>query len=297
MNNNVKAILLTIAASFFAVFMEALIRAAQYDSNVFTIGFLRFFFGFIIIFPYLVKNKFINYRTKNLKFYFLRGMFNIPVMILGFGALVYIPLEQFKAINFLSPIIVVILSFLIFREKIYNYRVLALVIGFFGTIIIIRPGVVDFNIGTIMVLISLIFWSFIILLSKFVSKDDSPITMVTYQYTLMTIFALPLAVYFWQMPSIISILYVFIGAISGTILHLCLGLAYKYADLSVTQPIWFTGLIFGSGIGFFAFKEIPDFWTWVGGAVVFSSVLIITHNEKNKDKKNKKIILSSVDKY
>ena len=98
--------------------------------------------------------------------------------------------------------------------------------------------------------------SFIIILSKFVSKDDSPITMVTYQYTLMTIFAFPLAIYFWQMPSLISILLVFIAAASGTILHLCLGLAYKYADLSVTQPIWFTGLIFGSGFGYFIFNEI-----------------------------------------
>ena len=52
MNNNIKAILLTLSASFFAVLMEALIRAAQYDSIVFTIGFLRFFFGFLIIFPY-----------------------------------------------------------------------------------------------------------------------------------------------------------------------------------------------------------------------------------------------------
>ena len=134
--------------------------------------------------------------------------------------------------NFLSPIIVVLLSFLIFREKIFKYRILALVIGFLGTIIIIRPGYVEFNIGTIMVLVSLLFWSFIIILSKYVSKDDSPITMVSYQYTLMTFFALPLAIYFWETPSLFSILYVFIGAISGTILHLCLGLAYKYADLS-----------------------------------------------------------------
>ena len=58
MNNNLKAILLTLSASFFAVSMEALIRAAQYDSNVYTIGFLRFFFGFLIIFPYLIKKKF-----------------------------------------------------------------------------------------------------------------------------------------------------------------------------------------------------------------------------------------------
>ena len=295
MNNNIKAILLTMSASFFAVLMEALIRAAQYDSNVFTIGFLRFFFGLLIIFPYLVKNKFTTYKTRNLKFYIVRGLFNIPVMILGFGALVYIPFEQFKAMNFLSPIIVVLLSFLIFREKIYQYRILALIIGFLGTLIIIRPGYVEFNIGTIMVLVSLTFWSFIIILSKYVSKDDSPITMVSYQYTLMTFFALPLAIYFWETPSVYSILYVFIGAISGTILHLCLGLAYKYADLSVTQPIWFSGLIFGSGFGYFVFKEIPDLWTWIGGIVVFSSVLIITYNERNKDQKNNKNIISSID--
>ena len=295
MNNNIKAILLTISASFFAVLMEALIRAAQYDSNVYTIGFLRFFFGLLIIFPYLVKNKFTTYKTRNLKFYIVRGLFNIPVMILGFGALVYIPFEQFKAMNFLSPIIVVLLSFLIFREKIYQYRILALIIGFLGTLIIIRPGYVEFNIGTIMVLVSLTFWSFIIILSKYVSKDDSPITMVSYQYTLMTFFALPLAIYFWETPSVYSILYIFIGAISGTILHLCLGLAYKYADLSVTQPIWFSGLIFGSGFGYFVFKEIPDLWTWIGGIVVFSSVLIITYNERNKDQKNNKNIISSID--
>ena len=295
MNNNIKAVLLTISASFFAVLMEALIKAAQYDSNVYTIGFFRFFFGFLIILPYLLTKKFNTYKTKNLKFYIIRGAFNIPVMILGFGALVYVPLEQFKAMHFLSPIIVVLLSFIIFREQIYRFRILALIIGFLGMLIIVRPGYVDFNIGTIMILVSLTFWSFIIILSKFVSKDDSPITMVTYQYTLMTIFAFPLAIYFWQMPSLISILLVFIAAASGTILHLCLGLAYKYADLSVTQPIWFTGLIFGSGFGYFIFNEIPDFWTWIGGIVVFSSVLVITYFEKNKEEKNKKNILSSVE--
>ena len=295
MSNNLRAILLTMSGSFFAVLMEALIRAAQYDSNVYTIGFFRFFFGLIIIFPYLVKNNFTPYKTKNFKFYFIRGLFNIPMMIFGFGALVYVPFEQFKAMHFLSPIIVVLLSFIIFREKIYLYRIFALLIGFVGMLIIVRPGIIEFNIGTIMILTSLTFCSFIIILSKFVSKDDSPITMVTYQYTLMTFFSLPLAIFFWVTPSLTSLIYVFVGAISGTILHLSLALSYKYADLSVTQPIWFTGLIFGSGIGYFAFNETPDLWTWLGGIVVFSSVLVITYNEKNKDKKNEKNILSSVD--
>ena len=293
MNNNIKAILLTVSGSFFAVLMESLIRSAQYDSNVYTIGFLRFLFGLIIIFPYLIKKKFIPYKTKNFKFYFIRGLFNLPMMILGFGALVYVPFEQFKALHFLSPIIVVLLSFIIFREKIYMYRILALVIGFIGMLIIVRPGIVDFNIGAIMILISLTFWSLIIIVSKFVSKDQSPITMVTYQYTLMTIFALPLAIYFWQMPSLQSLIFVFIGAISGTILHLSLALSYKYAELSVTQPVWFSGLIFGSAFGFFVFNEIPDVWTWIGGIVVFSSVLLITYNERSKDfKKTKNIVIN-----
>ena len=283
MNNNVKAILLTLSGSFFAVLMEALIRSAQYDSNVYTIGFLRFFFGLLIIFPYIIKNKFTTYKTKNFKFYFIRGFLNLPMMILGFGALIYVPFEQFKAMNFLSPIIVVLLSFIIFREKILMFRIIALIIGFVGMLIIIRPGYVDLNIGTIMILTSLIFWSFIIILSKFVSKDDSPITMVTYQYTLMTIFALPLAIFFWEMPSIMSFVYVFIAAISGTVLHLSLALSYKYADLSVTQPIWFSGLIFGSAFGYFMFQELPDFWTWIGGIVVFSSVLLITYKEKTSN--------------
>ena len=291
MNNNIKAILLTVSGSFFAVLMESLIRSAQYDSNVYTIGFLRFLFGLIIIFPYLIKKKFIPYKTKNFKFYFIRGLFNLPMMILGFGALVYVPFEQFKALHFLSPIIVVLLSFIIFREKVYMYRILALVIGFIGMLIIVRPGIVDFNIGTIMILISLTFWSLIIIVSKFVSKDDSPITMVTYQYTLMTIFALPLAIYFWQMPSLQSLIFVFISAISGTILHLSLALSYKYAELSVTQPVWFSGLIFGSAFGFFVFNETPDVWTWIGGIVVFSSVLLITYNERSKDFKNTKNIV------
>ena len=291
MNNNIKAILLTVSGSFFAVLMESLIRSAQYDSNVYTIGFLRFLFGLIIIFPYLIKKKFIPYKTKNFKFYFIRGLFNLPMMILGFGALIYVPFEQFKALHFLSPIIVVLLSFIIFREKVYMYRILALVIGFIGMLIIVRPGIVDFNIGTIMILISLTFWSLIIIVSKFVSKDDSPITMVTYQYTLMTIFALPLAIYFWQMPSLQSLIFVFIGAISGTILHLSLALSYKYAELSVTQPVWFSGLIFGSAFGFFVFNETPDVWTWIGGIVVFSSVLLITYNERSKDFKNTKNIV------
>ena len=279
MNKNIKAVLLALTASFCAVLMSVFLKLAQSDVNVFTVGFLRFFFGFLIILPFILSSQFKIYSTNNFKFHLARSIINVPMMILGFAALMYIPLEQIKAIGFLSPIIVVILSVIILKEKIFLIRILALLIGFIGVIIILRPGIIEINIGAYMVLISGLMWSTVIIITKFMSKEDSPMTILTFQYTFVSLFTLPLAIIFWTNPSYESLIYTFLSAIVGTILHLCINTSYRLADLSVIQPVWFTQLIFASAFGFIIFGEIPDGWTWAGGILVFSSVLIITYRE------------------
>ena len=279
MNKNIKAVLLALSASFCAVLMSVFLKLAQSDVNVFTVGFLRFFFGFLIILPFILNSQFKIYSTNNFKFHLIRSIINVPMMILGFAALMYIPLEQIKAIGFLSPIIVVILSVIILKEKIFLIRILALIIGFIGVIIILRPGIIEINIGAYMVLISGLMWSTVIIITKFMSKEDSPMTILTYQYTFVSLFTFPLALIFWTNPSYESLIYTFLAAIVGTILHLCINTSYRLADLSVIQPVWFTQLIFASAFGFIIFGEIPDGWTWAGGILVFSSVLIITYRE------------------
>ena len=295
MNNNIKAILLATIASFCAVLMSVFLKLAQNDINVFTAGFLRFFFGLIIIFPFIIKSKFSIYKTNNFKFHLTRSIINVPMMILGFAALMYIPLEQIKAIGFLSPILVVILSVLILKEKIYIIRILALIIGFVGVLIILRPGIIEINIGAYMVLLSGLLWSTVIIITKFMSKEDSPMTILTYQYTFVTIFTLPLALIYWTNPTLHSLYYALLAAIVGTVLHLCINNSYRLADLSVIQPVWFTQLIFASVFGFSIFGEIPDGWTWAGGILVFTSVLIITYRENylKKDIAKKSIPLKS----
>ena len=279
MNNNIKAILLAIIASFCAVLMSVFLKLAQNDINVFTAGFLRFFFGFLIIAPFILKSNFNIYKTNNFKFHLIRSIINVPMMILGFAALMYIPLEQIKAIGFLSPILVVILSVLILKERIYVIRILALVIGFVGVLIILRPGIIEINVGAYMVLLSGLLWSTVIIITKFMSKEDSPMTILTYQYSFVSIFTLPLALIYWTNPTLISLFYTLLAAIVGTILHLCINNSYRLADLSIIQPVWFTQLIFASLFGFGIFGEIPDGWTWAGGILVFTSVLIITYRE------------------
>tara|TARA_Y100001934_G_C12212083_1_gene706590 strand:- start:198 stop:1085 length:888 start_codon:yes stop_codon:yes gene_type:complete len=279
MTNNVKAIILALIASFCAVLMSVFLKLAQSDSNVFTIGFLRFFFGFLLITPFILKSKFKIYNTNNLKLHISRSLINVPMMILGFAALMYIPLEQIKAIGFLSPILVVILSVIFLKERIYLIRTFSLILGFIGTIIIIRPGIIEISIGVYMVLASALLWSSVIIITKLMSKTDSALTILTYQYTFVSLFTFPLAIFYWISPSNLSIFYSLLAAIVGTVLHLCINNAYKLSDLSNIQPVWFSQLIFSSVAGVILFGDKIDFYVYLGGIIVFISVLIITYRE------------------
>ena len=275
--------------------MGTFIKLAQEELNVFTTGFLRFFFGFLIIIPYILKTKFKVFNTSNLKIHILRSALNLPAMLLGFAALAILPLEKITAIHFVVPLMVTILAVIFLKEKIYLYRSLALIIGFLGILIILRPGIVDISIGIYMALTSSLIWSVVIILTKKVSKDDSAITILSHQYLYMSLFSLPLVIYFWDQPNFKTIIFILCAAISGTILHIALNHAYKLVDVSMTQPYSFLGLVVSSVIGYFVFSDKPDLYTWLGASVIFCGVILISYRELqlNKEITRKRLDINS----
>ena len=295
LNNNQFAIFLIIISIIFGTLMGTFIKLAQEELNVFTTGFLRFFFGFLIIIPYILKTKFEVFSTKNLKIHILRSALNLPAMLLGFAALAMLPLEKMTAIHFIVPIIVTILAVIFLKEKIYLYRSIALVMGFLGMLIILRPGIIDISIGIYMALISSLIWSVVIILTKKVSKDDSAITILSHQYVYMSLFSFPLVIYFWDQPSLKTIIFILCAAMSGTILHIALNHAYKLVDVTMTQPYSFLGLVVSSIIGYFVFSDKPDFYTWLGASVIFCGVLLISYRELrlNKEITRKRLNINS----
>ena len=295
LNNNQFAIFLIIISIIFGTLMGTFIKLAQEELNVFTTGFLRFFFGFLIITPYILKTKFEVFSTKNLKIHILRSALNLPAMLLGFAALAMLPLEKMTAIHFIVPIIVTILAVIFLKEKIYLYRSIALVMGFLGMLIILRPGIIDISIGIYMALISSLIWSVVIILTKKVSKDDSAITILSHQYVYMSLFSFPLVIYFWDQPSLKIIIFILCAAMSGTILHIALNHAYKLVDVTMTQPYSFLGLVVSSIIGYFVFSDKPDFYTWLGASVIFCGVLLISYRELqlNKEITRKRLNINS----
>jgi len=279
LNKKLLAILLFVTATFFGSLMGVFMRLAQSDINVFTASFLRFGIGFVIILPYLFYSKFKVYKTNNIKLHFIRGIINVPTMYVGFAALMFIPLEQIQALHFIVPLIVTFLAVFFFKEKIRFVRITALIIGLLGMFVMLRPGMIEMNIGVYMVLFTSIVWSFIIIITKFLSKNDSPITILTYQYSLVTFFSFFIVIFFWETPSSIIFLYTFLAALSGTILHIALIYSYKLVDLTLIQPFTFLSLIWASLFGYYIFGEEPDIFTWLGAIIIFSGVLIIFYRE------------------
>tara|TARA_B100000427_G_C15503974_1_gene593154 strand:- start:619 stop:1506 length:888 start_codon:yes stop_codon:yes gene_type:complete len=295
MSKNKFAIFLIIISVFFAHIMIASTKLAQLEVNVITAALFRFVFGLIIIFPIIIKSKFTIFKTQNLKFHFVRSTLNLPAMLLGFGSISLIPIEKFTAIQFIVPFIVTILAVMFLREKIYIYRTIALILGFFGMLVIIRPGFIDISLGVSMALGSSFFWAVVIVMTKKMSADDSAITILAYQYIFMIIFTAILTIFFWETPSTKTLIFLFIAALTGTIFHLCINHAYSLVDVTMTQPYSFLGLIFSSVFGYFIFNEIPDVYTWVGAFIIFIGILIITYREMKLKKEivGKKLNINS----
>ena len=284
MSNNKLAIFLIITSVFFGTVMLSFLKIAQEDVNVYVAGFFRFFLGLIIILPYIIKNKEAVLKTTHLKQHFLRAILGLPAMLIYFSALVLLPIEKLTAISFVVPLIVTILAVFFLGEKIYIYRTLALILGFSGMLVIIRPGFVDISIGVYMVLFSALLWSINIIITKKISKDDSAITILAYQSIFMSLLSFFIVLFFWEMPSLKTFIYLILAAMCGTVLHLTLNHAFKLVDVSMTQPYSFLNLVFASIIGYFVFDEIPDLYTWIGALIIFTGVLIISYREMKLDK-------------
>jgi drug/metabolite transporter (DMT)-like permease len=284
MSNNKLAISLIIISVFFGTVMLSFLKIAQEDVNVYVAGFFRFFLGLVIILPYIIKKKDAVLKTTHLKQHFLRAILGLPAMLLYFSALVLLPIEKLTAISFVVPLIVTILAVFFLGEKIYIYRTLALLLGFSGMLVIIRPGFVDISIGVYMVLFSALLWSINIIITKKISKDDSAITILAYQSIFMSLLSFFIVLFFWEMPSLKTFVYLILAAMCGTVLHLTLNHAFKLVDVSMTQPYSFLNLVFASIIGYFVFDEIPDLYTWIGALIIFTGVLIISYREMKLDK-------------
>ena len=266
--------------------MHGLVRFVSEVLPPFQIAFFRNIFGLAFLFPLLMRSRFAVLRTKQIGLHALRGVINIAAMLMFFTALSISPLAKITALSFTAPIFMAVLAVLILRERFRIYRWSAILIGFFGMLIILRPGLVTIDTGALLVIASAALWAVAMIIIKIQSRTETSLTIVAYMGIFLGVFSIVPALWVWQPFGLQTLGWMVLIGLSGTIAQMALSQSLKETDPTAILPFDFLKLIWTAIIGAWFFAEIPDVYTWTGAAVIFLSGLFIVLRERRQSTLN-----------
>ena len=289
----ILVLILSLISTFSAAIMVSGIKILSNELNAFILVFYRCFFGLIIILPFLFLQKFKDLKTHNIKLQFLRCSINFYSMISWFIAIGTLQLEKAAAIGFTTPLFTTLLAIIFLGEAIKFHRITALIVGFIGILVVVRPGFIVMESGVLWLLSATISFSFVLIIVKKITEKDTSLTTAFYHMLFLTPPTFIISLFYWQNISFIQFMIFIIVAIFGFITQISSNQALKMSDASFVMPLQFTNLIWLSFIGYILFSEIPNIWTWSGGIIIFLAVIYIVFREtvvKKDNPKSKNII-------
>jgi drug/metabolite transporter (DMT)-like permease len=260
--------------------MHASIRYLSETVHPFEIAFFRNLFALVVVLPWFVRYGAAPLRTSRFGLHVLRAALNAAAMLAFFYALSLAPLSEVTALGFTAPIFATLLAAPILGEAVGLRGWSAIVIGFAGTLIILRPGFASMGAGQLLTLLSSLVWACALMTIKTLSRSESSVTIVTYMGVLMIPLSLAPALLVWQWPDPWQLSWLALIGLLGGIGQFSMTEALRRADTAVVMPVDFSKLIWATLLAWLAFGEIPDGLTWLGGGVIFVSTFYITYRER-----------------
>ncbi len=265
--------------------VTGIVRHLGSDMPAIEAAFIRYLIGLIMILPFLYSAVASGSYKTNLKLYAIRGMVHGIGVILWFYAMARIPMAEVTAIGYTAPIFVTIGAALFLGERLHIHRILAVVVGLVGVIIIIRPGFQEVGLGQLAQLSAAPLFAISFLLAKQFTGRSSPMEIVAMLSLFCTIVLFPGAVLQWRNPTFEELTWLALTALLATVGHYTLTKAFAVAPITVTQPISYLQLVWAVLIGIFLFGEAVDPFVLLGGAVIVSAITYISHRELQIAKK------------
>jgi drug/metabolite transporter (DMT)-like permease len=270
------------AAAVAFTLMTTLIREAAKEIHPFEIAFFRALVNLILMIPFAIRTGVAGLKTSNHKAFALRGLCGLVFLMTYFSGAAVIPIAESQALTFTSPLWGALLAVLFLDERLNSARAFALAAGFAGVLIILRPGAVAVSSGALLVLAGALAAAASNTIVKFTTRTDHPDAVVFYQMVYVSPMILVPALWVWTWPSPDELLLMCGVGFFATLNQRFLSRAYAAADATAVLPFEFARLPFAAVIGFFAFRELPDIWAWLGGAVIFSASLYMVRREARK---------------
>lgn len=281
--NPIAAITFMVVAGFINTVMLSGIKQVTTGLHPFEVAFFRSLIGFLVLLPMVWRSGgFHLMRTHQMSRHVLRGALNAGGMLLFFWAIALAPLATVSAIGFASPLFATLLAILVLREKVGMRRWAGLVIGFAGTLVILRPDSGIVELGALVALASSLLWAGAMITIKQLTGTESPLTVTTWGTLFVALFCLIPALFFWQWPTYEQWLWLVFVGVLGSVIQFCLAKAFSLADTTLVLPFDFLKLVWASLFGYLLFAEVPSVWAWIGGTIISASAFYIAYRERVK---------------
>lgn len=274
-----RAALLMAASSSLFGMMAIAIRYASHQQHPFEIAFFRCLFGALFALPLLRVHGLELLRTRRLGFYIVRCAAGIVSMLCGFWALVHLPLAQAVALSYSTPLFVTIGAVLVLGEVVRMRRWSAVIAGFIGVLVIVRPTAADFSSATLIALLAAAISGGVTISIKYLSRTDPTDRIVILTTLLWVPLSLPFALTVWKWPDAATWPWLVLSGALGTSGHYCWTRALKMAEASALAPLSYLQLVVVGTLAWLLFGEIIDSYTASGAAIVIAASLYIARRE------------------
>ena len=279
-----KAIILNLSAWVMLPIMDGFAKYLSSTIPVLQITWSRYFFTVIIVLPVMFfffrKNL---KRTQQLKLQLIRGLLLFCANILFFYSISIISLAKALTLAFIAPLIVTILSPILLGEKVGFRRWAAVITGFIGSLIVLRPGFVEINPASISALGTGFLYGIYLIVTRKLHNSDHPLLTLLLTGVVGAIIGSMIMPIVWVKPTISEWYMMFAIGFFASLGHLLLILSLKYADASKLAPLGYFEIITNIIIGYYFFNHFPDTWTFMGlFVIILSGVYVLQRKSLNR---------------
>jgi len=272
------ALLMAVSAVFFGC-MAIAIRLASKQLHAFEIAFFRNLFGALFALPLLLRHGYGLLRTDKLRFYFMRCAIGICSMLAGFWAIVHLPLAQAISLSYSTPLFVTIGAVIFLGEVVRARRWTAVLAGFLGVLVIVRPGAATFTTASLVPLFAAALSATTAISIKYLARTERADAIVLITTLLWVPLSLPTALLVWQWPRAEIWPWAILSGFLGTAGHMFWTRALKLGDVSMLTPISYLQLPVVALAGWLLFAEKLHGYTALGAAIIIASNLYIAQRE------------------
>ena len=278
-----KAIIFNLFAWIMLPIMDGFAKYLSADLPVLQITWARYFFTVVFIFPimfFFYKKQLI--WTDKPKLQLIRGLILLTANICFFYSISIISLAKALTLAFVAPLIVTAFSPIFLGEKVGFRRWSAVIVGFTGSLVVIRPGFVEINLASIAALVTGIMYGFYLIITRKLSTSDNPLLTLLLTGVVGAIIITTVMPFVWVKPTLNQWYIMAAIGVFACIGHLFLILSLKYADASKLAPFSYFEIITNIIIGYYFFSDFPDNWTFLGlFIIVISGIYIYRRDNLN----------------